>query len=1120
MKNRLNEMTEYEKDSFINAVEVTLDYNEPVSEEDYELYKELIKERISKEKFQEITQIIEKCKDIPQPYKGTSGEDDTLLKQGEAEIALEMGIPIYAVGEVEGYHGSDAGFHNISRIMSKEELIRYTALLSGYRNMAILQPNYPKEDQRVIADYLRDVYEQRLNNENKKYVIEESRHTKTNDKIWLVKINDKLERNDFLQEKQKMEELGGYYSKYTHSFIFKEDPSDILNENALNSQIKENTQDNMSEEEIYNNIYEYETLINMPEEERITLEQRGKGWNLERANENIKDYIEYAHKCKKYLKDNLFQINSCEEVSYYLLSDLAGYHAHPHDTVQGVKIEECDTDSITFIIRGYEHDDGSHESYSERKIWTLEQINKDLKSICLTHYWSDKRIKYLKEENQIRMIGKIEDKLEIPENERFTEIYKSPNETQASNETVNPNQVSYVLRTYASSQAVEKKYQELVEMLNSVSRESFEEWRTLGIFSQAELIHDLEEKLSILDKECITSYYSDQRAYVFKYGLSKQEIFERYLKLRELDYLSQKKELQQDGKTDSLIDKIQEIGKLEQLSSDKGIYFPETFEEWMDLGMEEPQAHLIYELESVLSIPDTERIAQQLDVEDGSHDWRFVNRSLSDQQIFDKYAKLKNLVYLSQKIEGVELGNFEWDEELYLHFTATVDGYELEGLFRTSDPQNGEDMELVSIDYGYNHSRIKEQWDNIEKFLKSYTSEKYADITKKVNESKELQQDDKTESLIDKIQEIGKLEVQYNIPNEKRITQWYGDYNMYEAKKGITTEILEERYVQLIQDNNFKLDQVSVRLKQETPLYSDKVIETAEDALKIVGQELMANLDREQICIINLNTQNNPINFSIASVGTLNNALAEPREMLKASILSNAGSVIMLHNHPSGNYYPSLEDYQVTERIIKSFDSVGIKVLDHVIIAGNNIDDYYSMREENVKMFEESPVLTGKLEFSDISEHLLHKINVFLVAEDLSYWINNTHSTISLTNKEAELILNYMDGHGYNLGVENGSLVRIDQTEDEPTAEEYNINEAIYIVCDWNSELISDTNENINAAASVEEVCKLREYMKALRADESVIDTMFKKTSLGKTLELGAERQEEKKTEHKKEKVI
>ena len=242
--------------------------------------------------------------------------------------------------------------------------------------------------------------------------------------------------------------------------------------------------------------------------------------------------------------------------------------------------------------------------------------------------------------------------------------------------------------------------------------------------------------------------------------------------------------------------------------------------------------------------------------------------------------------------------------------------------------------------------------------------------------------------------------------------------------------------------------------------------------------------------------------------------------MLKASILSNAGSVIMLHNHPSGNYYPSVEDYQVTERIIKSFDSVGIKVLDHVIIAGNNIDDYYSMREENVKMFEESPVLTGKLEFSDISEHLLHKINVFLVAEDLSYWINNTHSTISLTDKEAELILNYMDGHGYNLGVENENLVRIDVEEETPTAEKYNINEAIYAVCDWNAELISETNENINNAASVEEVCKLREYMKALRADESVIDAMFKKTSLGKTLELGTEKQEEKKTEHKKEKAI
>ncbi len=385
---------------------------------------------------------------------------------------------------------------------------------------------------------------------------------------------------------------------------------------------------------------------------------------------------------------------------------------------------------------------------------------------------------------------------------------------------------------------------------------------------------------------------------------------------------------------------------------------------------------------------------------------------------------------------------------------------------------------------------------------------------------------------ISRFQEEGRIHnFQESLQKDEEIKKFLKDYGVYYGKyKHDTIDKVIENSIMTFNkandlfiektNNNFKLEQVSVRLNQETPLYSDKAIKNAEDAVKIVGQELMANLDREQICIINLNTKNNPINFSIASVGTLNNALAEPREMLKASILSNAGSVIMLHNHPSGNYYPSVEDYQVTERIIKSFDSVGIKVLDHVIIAGNNIDDYYSMREENVKMFEESPVLTGKLEFSDISEHLLHKINVFLVAEDLSYWINNTHSTISLTDKEAELILNYMDGHGYNLGVENENLVRIDVEEETPTAEKYNINEAIYAVCDWNAELISETNENINNAASVEEVCKLREYMKALRADESVIDAMFKKTSLGKTLELGTEKQEEKKTEHKKEKAI
>ena len=62
-----------------------------------------------------------------------------------------------------------------------------------------------------------------------RYRIEESRHTKTNEKIWLVKLNDKLDREQFLQEKEKMKELGGYYSRYTHSFVFDHNPEKELN---------------------------------------------------------------------------------------------------------------------------------------------------------------------------------------------------------------------------------------------------------------------------------------------------------------------------------------------------------------------------------------------------------------------------------------------------------------------------------------------------------------------------------------------------------------------------------------------------------------------------------------------------------------------------------------------------------------------------------------------------------------------------------------------------------------------------------------------------------------------------------------------------------------------------
>lgn len=65
------------------------------------------------------------------------------------------------------------------------------------------------------------------------------------------------------------------------------------------------------------------------------------------------------------------------------------------------------------------------------------------------------------------------------------------------------------------------------------------------------------------------------------------------------------------------------------------------------------------------------------------------------------------------------INNLEYDDQGYLHFTVETDGYELEGLFRVNDPQNGKSMELVSIDYGYLHPEISKQWNQIEDHLKN-----------------------------------------------------------------------------------------------------------------------------------------------------------------------------------------------------------------------------------------------------------------------------------------------------------------------------------------------------------------------------------------------------------------
>lgn len=145
---------------------------------------------------------------------------------------------------------------------------------------------------------------------------------------------------------------------------------------------------------------------------------------------------------------------------------------------------------------------------------------------------------------------------------------------------------------------------------------------------------------------------------------------------------------------------------------------------------------------------------------------------------------------------------------------------------------------------------------------------------------------------------------------------------------------------------SFQLDVVSVRLVRNAPIFSDKKITTPEDAVSLVG-ELLCEMDREVLCVINLKSDGTPINCNFASMGAINQAIAEPRELFKSAILSNAATMILLHNHPSGKLEPSKEDTIMTDRLLKLSVLLGIPLTDHVIVGGDN-SRYFSFREKEM----------------------------------------------------------------------------------------------------------------------------------------------------------------------------
>ena len=108
---------------------------------------------------------------------------------------------------------------------------------------------------------------------------------------------------------------------------------------------------------------------------------------------------------------------------------------------------------------------------------------------------------------------------------------------------------------------------------------------------------------------------------------------------------------------------------------------------------------------------------------------------------------------------------------------------------------------------------------------------------------------------------------------------------------------------------------------------------------------LLKDLKKEQFRILLLDIKNKVIKEVLISQGSLTASIVHPREVIKPAIKESAASVIFIHNHPSGDPEPSTDDIEITDRLYKSCNILGINVLDHIIVAE---EGYFSFKQKQL----------------------------------------------------------------------------------------------------------------------------------------------------------------------------
>ena len=190
----------------------------------------------------------------------------------------------------------------------------------------------------------------------------------------------------------------------------------------------------------------------------------------------------------------------------------------------------------------------------------------------------------------------------------------------------------------------------------------------------------------------------------------------------------------------------------------------------------------------------------------------------------------------------------------------------------------------------------------------------------------------------------------------------------------------------------FQLDTVSVRLvKTREPLTSEEPLTSADAVVRVLARE-MSDYDREVIGVINFDSKMRSINVNFVSAGALNYSVAHPRELMKAAILSNASSMMMIHNHPTQDTTPSKADVEITDRMMQICELIGIPLVDHIIVGGYG-KEYFSFADKGIM-----PVANTHYEKNYMNLDFSH------VAEKNAYAVMEKHTSYKQSDRQDKII--------------------------------------------------------------------------------------------------------------------